>query len=280
MYTIFDDLTKLDKSVQQKYAKDFSEDDKDLENLLLFLWRNGINTIACCAGHIERNDKPYIYIDVMKMKTNTLKQILKWHLYNYVDISNIMVRNQYNQKSINGNQKQVVKVALFFPFDAIRPFLSLQNKVEQILNNEEKHYKLTKQQNDFISDVINVTKLDMKKYENDNPFLDIIAIGIHDVWKNKFSITSREQFELKRLDVLAKIKTNNPIIISKHTYVIHNGKYMIMHGNGVIEVSKDYILNHNIPSYEDIKGKNLFDYTHKRFIKELENLNVLYIKSN
>lgn len=144
MYTIFDDLTKLDKSVQQKYAKDFSEDDKDLENLLLFLWRNGINTIASCAGHIEQNDKPYIYIDVMKMKTNTLKQILEWYLYNYVDISNIMVRNQYNQKSKNEKLKQVVKVALFFPFDAKRPFLSLQNKIKQILNNEEDYYKLTK----------------------------------------------------------------------------------------------------------------------------------------
>ena len=80
MNTIFDDLTKLDKSEQQRYAKDFSENDKDLENLLLFLWGNGINTIACCAGHIQRNDKPYIYLDVMKMKTSTLKQILEWYI--------------------------------------------------------------------------------------------------------------------------------------------------------------------------------------------------------
>ena len=191
-----------------------------------------------------------------------------------------MVRHQYDQKIKNENLRHAVKVALFFPFDEKRSFLSLQNKIEQILNDEYCHYKLTKQQKDFISDVINIVKLDMQKYENTNPFLDIIAVGIHDIWKNKFSITSREQFELKRFDILAKIKTKNFIIISKHTYVLHNGKYMIMQGDGVVEVSKDYIIDQNIPSYEDINGKKLFDYTHERFIKELETLNTLYTKSN
>lgn len=191
-----------------------------------------------------------------------------------------MVRHQYDQKIKNENLRHAVKVALFFPFDEKRSFLSLQNKIEQILNGEYCHYKLTKQQKDFISDVINIVKLDMQKYENANPFLDIIAVGIHDIWKNKFSITSREQFELKRFDILAKIKTKNPIIISKHTYILHNGKYMIMQGDGVVEVSKDYIIDQNIPSYEDINGKKLFDYTHERFIKELETLNTLYTKSN
>lgn len=44
----------------QKAAKDFSEGNKELENLLLNCFSKGIKTVACCGGHENENRKPYI----------------------------------------------------------------------------------------------------------------------------------------------------------------------------------------------------------------------------
>lgn len=52
-----------------KMAKDFSEGNKHLENLLLTSWKNGINTFACCNGHLnEITDK---YNNYIAFYTNT-----------------------------------------------------------------------------------------------------------------------------------------------------------------------------------------------------------------
>lgn len=47
-----EDLTKMSKAEQNKYASEFCEGDEKLKDLLLFLWAKGINTNACCKGHI------------------------------------------------------------------------------------------------------------------------------------------------------------------------------------------------------------------------------------
>ncbi len=57
----------LDKSLKEQMALalDFSEGNKSLEHLLLYLWHNGINTLFCCGGHdlkIPESD-PYILFD-------------------------------------------------------------------------------------------------------------------------------------------------------------------------------------------------------------------------
>lgn len=53
---------KVDLSCKKEMAVDFSEGNKMLEKLLLTSWKKGIETHACCNGHITSNgiEKPYI----------------------------------------------------------------------------------------------------------------------------------------------------------------------------------------------------------------------------
>ena len=62
----------LEAGIIKKYlmAKNFSEGNKDLEHLLWQCWKNGINTISCCAGHPETMEKSIAYI-VVELNENS-----------------------------------------------------------------------------------------------------------------------------------------------------------------------------------------------------------------
>lgn len=85
MKNVVKDMTTLTKEEQLKYAKTFSEGSKELEELLKYMWANGINTFACCAGHeaeklengfISQN-KPYIMFDVASFGKEEFEHLLK-----------------------------------------------------------------------------------------------------------------------------------------------------------------------------------------------------------
>ncbi len=46
---------------KEYYAELFSEENKDLKNLLFNLWENNIETYMCCVGHVE-DDAAYIML--------------------------------------------------------------------------------------------------------------------------------------------------------------------------------------------------------------------------
>lgn len=54
-----------DKSIDEQYkmARDFSEGNPILEQLLLSLWKRGIRTIACCNGH-DKDRFAYLSLEV------------------------------------------------------------------------------------------------------------------------------------------------------------------------------------------------------------------------
>ena len=67
---------KLPENERITWAKTFGEENKDLENLLLELWRKGIQTYSCCAGHSTREyvgggfstiNAPYMFFDVRNL---------------------------------------------------------------------------------------------------------------------------------------------------------------------------------------------------------------------
>ena len=67
-------VEEIPEELFEKAAKDFSEGNKELEDLLLYCFRNNIKTIACCAGHKENNSFPYISF---KINDKTFKPILR-----------------------------------------------------------------------------------------------------------------------------------------------------------------------------------------------------------
>ena len=88
---VFENMTKLATEGKLKYAIEFSEKNKSLEELLLYLWNNDINTIACCAGH-DKENFPYIYIVVDNLESSTLKELLVNLFVTYDDNINLFIR--------------------------------------------------------------------------------------------------------------------------------------------------------------------------------------------
>ncbi len=86
------DISTLSEEEKYRLACEFSEGSQDLQAFLLYLWNRGINTFACCAGHTEPETvvqengevvvkisslgNPYLYIDISKINSVDLKNIL------------------------------------------------------------------------------------------------------------------------------------------------------------------------------------------------------------
>jgi len=69
--------------IQRKYAKKYSEGCPELEELLLFMWGNGINTFSCCAGHEPEHhgnsiypNEPFILFDIRRFNNQELRNLI------------------------------------------------------------------------------------------------------------------------------------------------------------------------------------------------------------
>lgn len=70
------DMTVLSEQEMVEQAKVFSEGNKELEELLIYLWKNGIQTIGCCSGEHENSASPYIGFYVDKLDNSLLSDLL------------------------------------------------------------------------------------------------------------------------------------------------------------------------------------------------------------
>lgn len=97
------DICHLPYNEKVNLAKEFSEGKQSLENFLLYLWQNNINTMACCAGHEGKYNKPYIMIDVATLTKNQLAYI----------ISHLMLDNEIYEIECEKNSIWQTNVLIF-----------------------------------------------------------------------------------------------------------------------------------------------------------------------
>lgn len=76
--SLTDDILDKKKLEIEEFAKEFSEGNAILEKLLLSMWDNGIKTIACCAGHEDRESDPYIAFEVNGCSNPLIHTILSF----------------------------------------------------------------------------------------------------------------------------------------------------------------------------------------------------------
>ena len=74
--SIIEDIFSADSIELSQMAKDFAEGSEELESVLLYLWQNKIETIACCAGHEKNHNCPYVFFNVDKIDSKRLKNLL------------------------------------------------------------------------------------------------------------------------------------------------------------------------------------------------------------
>ena len=71
------------KGNKDKMAEEFCEGSSDLKNLLLKMWKQGIETYASCGGHdkiikgAKTYSNPYLFFDVSNFTNEDLKNLLK-----------------------------------------------------------------------------------------------------------------------------------------------------------------------------------------------------------
>lgn len=64
---LYKNILNTPKEHQITLAKFFAEGNQELEDLLLYCWDMGIETLACCAGHLPKEDStPYINFNIDK----------------------------------------------------------------------------------------------------------------------------------------------------------------------------------------------------------------------
>ena len=80
-------ILNLSDNQKREYAYRYAEGNEYLYNLLLNLWNNGIYTLGCCGGHIEKNE-PYTYFSYMltSMEANALSAYIIELVDKYKDL--------------------------------------------------------------------------------------------------------------------------------------------------------------------------------------------------
>lgn len=109
---------------KKTYARKFSEKDENLYNLLLTCFNKRIETVACCAGHEERDaiKKPYITFRLNAHTRPYLDNII-----GVIDMTNLIVTFDVNNK---GHKKLTIKT-----LDANN---RLFERIEKLIENEPK----------------------------------------------------------------------------------------------------------------------------------------------
>lgn len=96
---------------QEQLARLWSEGNEYLYDLLIFCMKNNIKTVACCAGHKESGDTPYIGFDMDDPKTKYIILQLMSHMFSKaedIDIIAIGISTNtsvYLQNSTDGNDE-------------------------------------------------------------------------------------------------------------------------------------------------------------------------------
>lgn len=112
------DMSAISDAEKKQKAREFAEGNAGLEELLLFLWNNNVNTYACCGGHqsnrivdesgavvgensysingvtVELDSSPYILVDIQNISDVQLKTILTMLCENK-EISHLSICNDY-----------------------------------------------------------------------------------------------------------------------------------------------------------------------------------------
>ncbi len=187
MGNVIDDLTNCPAEEQGKYAEEFCEGNEDLKKLLLKMWKAGIQTYACCAGHdyaegVLKNGaildtNPYIYFDVKSLDEKQQKKLYK----NLMMISkNLGLVEQFDLKLDNNMDfvKHGLKINLKNDttsykvlndlFDSVLQKEGLIEKAKKFLIKRDENDGLTQEELDFVNSMVELNGFKFEEYINNS----------------------------------------------------------------------------------------------------------------
>ncbi len=172
-------IYKMNKIKQYALATKFSEGKKDLKFLLLTMWKNHIDTYACCGGHeidvgneknsiVRCENNPYIYFDVSTLTDGQLSAFLA-HLFKMQE-NNIVWSINYQIDISDGTivTKGIERHGLDVQFnlDVVGCFKELKETLENVLQNQKivPQEDLNDKQTQFIDLTIALNNINLTNY--------------------------------------------------------------------------------------------------------------------
>jgi len=180
-------LTCLSTKEMLDQAEIFSEGSKELKDLLVLLWSNGVQTRACCAGHGE-NRPAFItfYIDkIFDSKfVKLLSMIFSDKCITYIAIDKKLEAFNAKKEENIGELLLTIYLKEFENFNK-----NILNKFKFVFSNQNIETNLINQDEVFINSVKKLKNTDLSKFNSkdfeskyncNNPYLNYISI----IWKN------------------------------------------------------------------------------------------------
>lgn len=173
---------EINKEGLRESAKQFSEGNKDLENLLLTLWNMNIITNACCKGtneedhHGEFHKTPYISINLNSENSNNVLTWIKYIL----------------------NEKSLSKTEIHFVNGLMRDLKSNSKEKEKFCFLRIGQFSLTNEQSEkFFKNLLKATK----KYQQSKSYEELPSPPaltlIEDLISRKINVNDVSIIEIK-----------------------------------------------------------------------------------
>lgn len=213
-----EEINNYDKKI---IAKQFSEGNRALEELLLKLWHIGIETIACCKGTYEKDHKPDELVPVFKipylainLTPETREKVLTFVEYllneNGLKKPDIIFKNTLTQL---GHSNIIVLERIFLNNSSCdKMFESILSACDKMLLNKHlnKNEKST-----FSNELID----NLSSREIINPYIKEISVKISQNGKTQFKIKNKLNKSIKASINSKSIKKIDRII-EEYTDVI------------------------------------------------------------
>ena len=302
-------IPALSKEKQLELAEEFCEGDNGLKECLLCLWKNGVNTIGCCAGHEKTIDKfgneiennPYLFFDAFEIKDAQLKKLIIFMLVYFKDnpyLNRFFVGVQKYSKKVKGVRKDQFRNTLGIYFikredinyiqllKAIQQAFESKLTVNQLLNQ----FNLTSINNKILSAIVKLKKLDMVSYnltkqEDDKNVFNEISLAYFHAGSNWQIITLNNDYSMSARCVLHKFVKNNKVeyVPTKEGFVsVSNfGNFYLRENDEVKPISKKEakkypMLNAKTARYNCINPlsfsflKSIFDEVEQKGCKQIK----------
>ncbi len=176
--SMINDLTTLSEQEMKKQAKVFSEGNSELEQILIELWKNGVQTIGCCSGH-NGKEVPYISFYIDTLEDGLLSDLLLDTLKKDSEILSISIKRGHSAieeefddvGNVVGQVKRSRPININFGFKSgfeINGFLEIIKSIFSTTHEdyEERLYNLEKE-NDikWIQDIIDLKTIDIENLD-------------------------------------------------------------------------------------------------------------------
>ncbi len=172
-----DDLTRLSPQKMEEQAEIFAEGSAVLKDMLVYLWKNGIQTIAGCTGH-EGKGYPYLSLYIDKMTDATLRKILtefsgqEFNAFMLSVKKDQVVPESLSLKDSEGNKVYKRPIHLVITYDRDKPFeingcfdvlKGAIDKTKDVEYYEKIFAELSDKEKAFVEDVVTLKNTDFSK---------------------------------------------------------------------------------------------------------------------